>query len=94
MDHENSVKILPAKETNRPKKKEYFKSNGLTKNVINDKANYEKKYISSQNKIKNHISEHTVNYHMSKHSSFDSCTMKQDDQHYINTNERNNKERY
>ncbi|XP_012063987.1 PREDICTED: uncharacterized protein LOC105627311 [Atta cephalotes] len=93
MDHENSVKILPAKETNRPKKKEYFKSNGLTKNVINDKANYEKKYIPSQNKIKNHISEQTVNYHMSKHSSFDSCTMKQDNQHYINTNEKNNKER-
>ncbi|KYN21223.1 PREDICTED: MATH and LRR domain-containing protein PFE0570w-like [Trachymyrmex cornetzi] len=93
MDHENSAKILPAKEKNRPKKKEYFKLNGPTKNVINDDANYEKKYIPSQNKINNHISEHTVNYHMSKYSSSDSRTMKQDNQHYINTNERSDNER-
>ncbi|XP_018396697.1 PREDICTED: uncharacterized protein LOC108774946 [Cyphomyrmex costatus] len=93
VDHENSAKNLRAKGENRPKKKEYFNSNGFTKKIINDKVNYKKKYISSQNKIKNHISEHTVNYHTSKHSSFDNHAMKQENQHYINTNERNDNER-
>ncbi|EGI70112.1 hypothetical protein G5I_00868 [Acromyrmex echinatior] len=49
MDHENSAKILPAKEKNRPKKKEYFKSNDPTKNIINDKANYEKNMTNIDN---------------------------------------------
>lgn len=82
MDHGNSVKILPREGKNRPNKKDYFKSNGFIKKIFNDKSNYEGKDISSQNKIKNHISEHTDNHHKRKHSSFDSRTMKQDNQHY------------
>lgn len=95
MDHENSAKILPAEGKGRPRKKDYYKSNGSTKKAINDKTNYEGKNISSQNKIeKNHISEHTANYHKSKHSSFDSHTMQQDNQHYTNTDWRSNSKRY
>jgi len=78
MDQEN-----PAKWKNKPKKKDHFKSNGFTKKDINNKANYERENISFQNKINN--TEHTVNYHKSKHSSFDSRTMKKDNQRYTNT---------
>ncbi|XP_071558314.1 uncharacterized protein [Temnothorax nylanderi] len=85
MDHRDSAKILPVEGESRPRKKEYFKSNGSTKKIVNGKATYEGENISSQNKIKNHISEHTVDCDKSKHSSLDSCTMKQDNQHYTDT---------
>lgn len=94
MDHGNSVKILPAEGKSRPNKKDSFKSNGSTKKIYNDKSNYEGKDISSQNKIRNHISEHTDNYHKPKHSSFDSRTMKQDNRHYIITDRRSESKRY
>ncbi|XP_024885813.1 uncharacterized protein LOC112463583 [Temnothorax curvispinosus] len=85
MDRRDSAKILPVEGESRPRKKEYFKSNGSTKKIVNGKAAYEGENISSQNKIKNHISEHTVDCDKSKHSSLDSRTMKQDNQHYTDT---------
>jgi hypothetical protein len=83
MNYENSAKILPTEEKSGPKKKDHFKSND-SKKAINNKTNYERKNISSENKIKDHVSEHTVNYHESEHSLFDS-PMKQDNQRYTNT---------
>lgn len=94
VDHRNSAKILPTEGQNRSKKKNYFKSNGSTKKIVNDKANYEEKNISSQNKKKNHISDHTVYHDKSKHSSFDSRTMKQDNQYFTNTDRRSDSKRY
>lgn len=93
VDYENSVKIWPAEGESRSRKKDYFKSNDSTKKVIHDKVN-EGKNISSQNKLKNHISEHTVNYHKSEHSSHNSHTIKPDNQHYTNTDRRSDNKRY
>ncbi|XP_012539511.1 uncharacterized protein MAL13P1.304 [Monomorium pharaonis] len=81
INHENSTKILPVEEKSGPSKKDYFKSDGSTKKIINNKSNYKEKYTSSQNKVKNHISEHSDK---SEHSLFDSCTVKQDNQKYTN----------
>jgi len=80
IDQENSAKCK-----NKPKKKDHFKSNTFTKKDINNKANYERENIS-HNKI-NNTSEHTVNYHKSKHSLFNNPIMKQDNQHYTNTDQ-------
>ncbi|XP_011168637.2 uncharacterized protein LOC105202004 [Solenopsis invicta] len=87
INHENSAKILPTEGKSGPKKKDYFKSND-SKKAISNKINYERKNISSENKMKDHVSEHTVNYHKSEHSLFDSRPMKQDNQRYINTDGR------
>lgn len=94
VDHRNSAKILSTEGQNRSKKKDYFKSNGSTKKIVNGKANYEKMNISSQYKEKDHISDHTIYHQKSKHSSPDSHTMKQDNQHYKNTDRRSDSKRY
>ncbi|XP_011697233.1 PREDICTED: uncharacterized protein LOC105455539 [Wasmannia auropunctata] len=94
MDYENSAKTLPAEGKGGSTKKDCFKSNEPTKKIVNDKANYEENDISSQNKIKDYKSEHTVNYRKSKHPSFDSRAMKQDNQHYTNTDKRSDSKRY
>lgn len=94
VDHRNSAKILSTEEQNKSKKKDYFKSNGSTKKIVNDKASYEEINISSQNKEKDHISNHTIYHHKYKHSSLNSRTIKQDNQHYTNTDRRSDSKRY
>ncbi|XP_011637864.1 general transcriptional corepressor trfA-like isoform X2 [Pogonomyrmex barbatus] len=93
-NHANSAQILLAEEKNRPKKKDYSKSNGSTKKVFDDKVNNEKKHVSSHIKMKNPVSKDTVNYQKSKHSSFDSRKiLKQNDQFYMYTDRKSDVEK-
>ncbi|KAL0110289.1 hypothetical protein PUN28_013735 [Cardiocondyla obscurior] len=87
-DGENSAKILPEKKEKKPKKKDYFKSNNLPKKVKNDRVNYEGNSIS-RHEDKVLVPEHTDNYYKFN-PSFNSRTMKQENQYNKNTDQRSN----